>query len=64
MSSSADPAKGEPSWKRRITTAAINGRRVNEVVYRVVERHPEYLVLVKPDEGTRESAREADERTS
>jgi hypothetical protein len=32
-------------------------------VDRVVERHPEHLVVVKPDEGARESAREADERT-
>lgn len=30
---------------------------------RVVERHPEHLVVVKRDEGARESAREADERT-
>lgn len=116
MSNSADPAKGEPPWKRRITNAEINGRRVNEAIERgdgnsgpavfvcecghlgcnsmveleiseyegvrarfdrflvtpgheikavdrVVERHPEYLVVVKPDEGARESARDADERT-
>lgn len=116
VSSSVDPAKDEPSWKRRITNAEINGRRVNEAIERgegdsgpavfvcecghlgcnsmveleiaayegvranfdrflvtpgheigavdsVVERHPEYLVVVKPDEGAREIAREADERT-
>ena len=32
-------------------------------VDRVVERHPEYLVVIKPDEGAQASAREADERT-
>jgi len=40
----------------------IPGHEIPEVD-RVVERHPEYLVVVKPDEGARESAREADERT-
>jgi hypothetical protein len=34
-----------------------------EAVDRVVERHPEYLVVIKPDEGARVAAREADERT-
>ncbi|HEX7279582.1 MAG TPA: hypothetical protein VF255_08180 [Solirubrobacterales bacterium] len=34
-----------------------------EAVDRVVERHPGYLVVVKPAEGARERAREADERT-
>ncbi|HST69093.1 MAG TPA: hypothetical protein VLI94_05495 [Solirubrobacterales bacterium] len=34
-----------------------------EAVDRVVERHPEYLVVIKPDEEARKSAREADERT-
>jgi len=34
-----------------------------EAVDRVVERHAGYLVVVKPEEGARESAREADERT-
>lgn len=116
MSSSAGPTKDEPPWKRRITNAEINGRRVNEAIERgegdsgpavfvcecghlgcnsvleleiseyegvrtdfdrflvipgheieavdrVVERHPEYLVVIKPDEGARASAREADERT-
>jgi hypothetical protein len=116
MSSHKDPAQGEPSWKRRITNAEINGRRVNEAIERgegdpgpavfvcecghlgcssmveleipayeevrmnfdrflvipgheieavdrVVERHPEYLVVIKPEEGARDSAREADERT-
>jgi len=116
MSSPADPVKREPSWKRRITTAEINGRRVNEAIERgdgnsgplvlvcecghlgcnsmveleiseyeqvranfdrflvipgheieavdrVVERHSEYLVVIKPDEGARVAAREADERT-
>lgn len=116
MSSPGNPAKDEPPWKRRITNAEVNGRRVNEAIERgegdpglavfvcecghlgcsstlelqiaayegvrtnfdrflvlpgheieavdrVVERHPEYLVVVKPDEGARASAREADERT-
>lgn len=117
MSSSEDPAEQEPSWKRRITNAEINGRRVNEAIERgegnsgptvfvcecghlgcsstlelevsqyegvrtnfdrflvlpgheieavdrVVERHPGYLVVIKPDEEARELAREADERTT
>jgi hypothetical protein len=34
-----------------------------EAVDRVVERHPGYLVVVKPEEGAREIARETDERT-
>jgi hypothetical protein len=40
----------------------IPGHEIEEVD-RVVERHPEYLVVVKPEEGARERAREADERT-
>ena len=40
----------------------IPGHEIPEVDG-VVERHPEHLVVVKPDEGARESAREADERT-
>lgn len=32
-------------------------------VDRVVERHPRHLVVVKPGEGARERAHEADERT-
>jgi hypothetical protein len=40
----------------------IPGHEIPEVD-RVVERHSEYLVVIKPDEGARESAREADERT-
>lgn len=40
----------------------IPGHEIAEVD-RVVERHPAHLVVVKPDEGARESAREADERT-
>lgn len=40
----------------------IPGHEIPEVD-RVVERHSEYLVVVKPDEGAQESAREADERT-
>jgi hypothetical protein len=40
----------------------IPGHEIPEVD-RVIERHSEYLVVVKPDEGARESAREADERT-
>jgi hypothetical protein len=40
----------------------IPGHEIVEVD-RVVERHPEHLVVVKRDEGARESAREADERT-
>jgi hypothetical protein len=34
-----------------------------EAVDRVVERHPEHLVVIKPDQGARESAHQADERT-
>ena len=34
-----------------------------EAVDRVVERHPEYLVVIKPDEGAQQRARDADERT-
>jgi hypothetical protein len=116
VNSAAEPAKDEPLWKRRITIAEVNGRRVNEAIERgdgdagpavfvcecghlgcnsmvelqiseyeevrtnfdrflvipgheieavdrVVERHPEYLVVIKPDEGARETARETDERT-
>ncbi|MDQ2631701.1 MAG: hypothetical protein M3Y75_12140 [Actinomycetota bacterium] len=116
MGAEAEPGKGEPRWKQRITNAEINGRRVNEAIERgdggpgpavfvcecghigcsstleleiaeyeevrtnfdrflvipgheitavdrVVERRSGYLVVVKPDEGARESAREADERT-
>lgn len=40
----------------------IPGHEIVEVD-EVVERHPRHLVVVKPDEGARESAREADERT-
>ncbi|HEX6601902.1 MAG TPA: hypothetical protein VF030_04615 [Solirubrobacterales bacterium] len=40
----------------------IPGHEITEVD-QVVERHPGYLVVVKPSEGARESAREADERT-
>jgi hypothetical protein len=111
------PVESEPLWKRRITVAEINGRRVNEAIERgeeggttavfvcecghigcsstvelqiadyeevrsnfdrffvipgheivavdhVVERHSDYLVVVKPEEGARVQAREADERTS
>jgi hypothetical protein len=110
------PVEGEPRWKRRITIAEINGRRVNEAIERgeedvrtavfvcecghigctstvemaiadyeevrsnfdrflvipgheipavdkVVEQHPGYLVVVKPEEGARVQARQADERT-
>jgi hypothetical protein len=116
MCPQAEPGQGEPRWKRRITNAEINGRRVNEAIERgdeggktavfvcecghigcnstlelrladyedvrsnfdrflvlpgheipevdsVVERYPEHLVVVKPEEGARASAREADERT-
>jgi hypothetical protein len=116
MCPQSEPGGGEPRWKRRITKAEINGRRVNEAIERgeedaqsavfvcecghigcnstlelgiaeyegvrsnfdrflvipgheilevdsVVERHSGYLVVVKPEEGARESAREADERT-
>jgi hypothetical protein len=40
----------------------VPGHEIVEVD-RVVERHSSHLVVVKPDEGARESAREADERT-
>jgi hypothetical protein len=40
----------------------IPGHEIPEVD-RVVERHPDHLVVVKPEEGARESARAADERT-
>jgi hypothetical protein len=40
----------------------IPGHEILEVD-QVVERHPEHLVVVKPDEGARKSAHEADERT-
>lgn len=32
-------------------------------VDRVVERHPEHLVVIKPEEGAQARARETDERT-
>lgn len=40
----------------------IPGHEILEVD-RVVERHSEHLVVVKPDDEARQSAREADERT-
>jgi hypothetical protein len=40
----------------------IPGHEIPEVD-EVVERHPEHLVVIKPDEGAQVSAREADERT-
>jgi hypothetical protein len=40
----------------------IPGHEILEVD-RVVERHPEHLVVVKPDEEAQQRAREADERT-
>jgi hypothetical protein len=40
----------------------IPGHEILEVD-QVVERHSGYLVVVKPEEGARKSAREADERT-
>jgi len=40
----------------------IPGHEIVEVD-RVIERHPEHLVVVKRDEGARESARQEDERT-
>lgn len=41
----------------------LPGHEIPEVD-RVVEDHSHYLVVVKPDEGARVSARETDERTS
>jgi hypothetical protein len=40
----------------------IPGHEIDEVD-EVVERHPEYLVVIKRDEGARALAREDDERT-
>ena len=40
----------------------LPGHEIVEVD-QVVERHPEYLVVIKSDQGARQSAREADERT-
>jgi hypothetical protein len=40
----------------------IPGHEIAEVD-RVVERHPEHLVVIKPGEEARERARETDERT-
>jgi hypothetical protein len=40
----------------------IPGHEIPEVD-RVVERHSGYLVVIKPEEGAREQARQADERT-
>lgn len=40
----------------------VPGHEITEVD-QVVERHSDHLVVIKPDEGAQESAREADERT-